>query len=235
MKHFIVNIGCEYGSGGPDIGKMVAESLGIPFYDRDLVDQVVEKLGVDRDLVEKADSGEENVKYEFDTTFGPRYANLTNRVIYTQFEVIHKLAAKSSCVIIGRCSNYILKDRDDCLNIFVYAPEEYKVKHIMEQKGVSQKEAQKLVKYNDGMLKSRYEYMTSSDMRDCRTRHMMIDSSILGLEKTAKYIMQLIDLRFEIKIKYIYILTKALRDKDLLAPFFFRNFKQNVKQERNDI
>ena len=53
MKHFIVNIGCEYGSGGPDIGKMVAESLGIPFYDRDLVDQVVEKLGVDRDLVEK--------------------------------------------------------------------------------------------------------------------------------------------------------------------------------------
>ena len=100
-------------------------------------------------------------------------------------------------VIIGRCSNYILKDRDDCLNIFVYAPEEYKVKHIMEQKGVSQKEAQKLVKYNDGMLKSRYEYMTSSDMRDCRTRHMMIDSSILGLEKTAKYIMQLIDLRFE--------------------------------------
>ena len=197
MKHFIVNIGCEYGSGGPDIGKMVAESLGIPFYDRDLVDQVVEKLGVDRDLVEKADSGEENVKYEFDTTFGPRYANLTNRVIYTQFEVIHKLAAKSSCVIIGKCSNYILKDRDDCLNIFVYAPEEYKVKHIMEQKGVSQKEAQKLVKYNDGMLKSRYEYMTSSDMRDCRTRHMMIDSSILGLEKTAKYIMQLIDLRFE--------------------------------------
>ena len=52
MKHFIINIGCEYGSGGPDIGKMVAESLGIPFYDRDLVDQVVEKLGVDRDLVE---------------------------------------------------------------------------------------------------------------------------------------------------------------------------------------
>ena len=197
MKHFIVNIGCEYGSGGPDIGRMVAESLGIPFYDRDLVDQVVEKLGVDRDLVEKADSGKENVKYEFDTTFGPRYANLTNRVIYTQFEVIHKLAAKSSCVIIGRCSNYILKDRDDCLNIFVYAPDEFKVKHIMEQKGISQKEAQKLVKYNYVMMKSRYEYMTNSYMRYCRTRHMMIYSSILGLEKTAKYIMQLIDLRFE--------------------------------------
>ncbi len=196
MKHFIVNIGCEYGSGGPDIGKLVAESLGIPFYDRALVDKVVDQVGVDRELVEKADSGDK-VKYEFDTSFGPRYANLTNRVIYTQFEVIQKFAKKSSCVIIGRCSNYILKDRADCINIFIYAPEEYRIQHIMEQRGVSRKEAQELVKYNDGMLKSRYEYMTGSDMSDCHTRHMMIDSSVLGLEKTAEYILQLIDLRFE--------------------------------------
>ena len=175
---------------------MVAESLGIPFYDRALVDKVVDQLGVDRELVEKADSGDK-VKYEFDTSFGPRYANLTNRVIYTQFEVIQKFAKKSSCVIIGRCSNYILKDRDDCINIFIYAPEEYRIQHIMEQRGVSRKEAQELVKYNDGMLKSRYEYMTGSDMSDCHTRHMMIDSSVLGLEKTAEYILQLIDLRFE--------------------------------------
>ena len=100
-------------------------------------------------------------------------------------------------MIIGRCSNYILKDRDDCINIFIYAPEEYRIQHIMEQRGVSRKEAQELVKYNDGMLKSRYEYMTGSDMSDCHTRHMMIDSSVLGLEKTAEYILQLIDLRFE--------------------------------------
>lgn len=196
MKHFVVNIGCEYGSGGPDIGKLIADSLGVPCYDRDLVDKVVDQLGVDRELVEKADSGDK-VKYEFDTSFGPRYANLTNRVIYTQFEVIQKFAAKSSCIIIGRCGNYILKDRDDCLNIFIYAPEEYRVKHIMEQKGVSEKEAAELVKYNDGMLHSRYEYMTNSSMSDCHTRHMMIDSSVLGLSETAKYIMQLIDLRFE--------------------------------------
>ena len=83
MKHFIINIGCEYGSGGPDIGKMVAESLGIPFYDRDLVDQVVEKLGVDRDLVEKADSGEENVKYEFDTNLWTKDMRILQTVLFT--------------------------------------------------------------------------------------------------------------------------------------------------------
>ena len=196
MKHFVVTVGCEYASGGIEIGKMIAKSLGVEYYDRDLIDKVVEQIGVDRELVEKADSGE-NVKYEFDTNFGPRYANLTNRVIYEQFEVINKFAEKSSCVIIGRCSNYILKDRKDCLNVFIYAPFEKRVEYVMEKKGVSYDEAAELVKYNDRMLSSRYNYMTSGDMRDCSMRDMMIDSSVLGLEKTAKYILQMIDLRFE--------------------------------------
>lgn len=196
MKHFVVTVGCEYASGGIEIGKMIAKSLGVEYYDRDLIDKVVEQIGVDRELVEKADSGE-NVKYEFDTNFGPRYANLTNRVIYEQFEVINKFAEKSSCVIIGRCSNYILKDRKDCLNVFIYAPFEKRVEYVMEKKGVSYDEAAELVKYNDRMLSSRYNYMTNGDMRDCSMRDMMIDSSVLGLEKTAKYILQMIDLRFE--------------------------------------
>ena len=196
MKHFVVTVGCEYASGGIEIGKMIAKSLGVEYYDRDLIDKVVEQIGVDRELVEKADSGE-NVKYEFDTNFGPRYANLTNRVIYEQFEVINKFAEKSSCVIIGRCSNYILKDRKDCLNVFIYAPFEKRVEYVMEKKGVSYDEAAELVKYNDRMLSSRYNYMTNGDMRDCGMRDMMIDSSVLGLEKTAKYILQMIDLRFE--------------------------------------
>lgn len=196
MKHFVVTVGCEYGSGGIEIGKMVAKSLGVEYYDRDLIDKVVEEIGVDRDLVKKADQGE-TVKYEFDTSFGPRYANLTNRVIYKQFEVINKFAEKSSCITIGRCSNYILKDRDDCLNVFIYAPTEKRIQYVMEKKGLDHDKAAELVKYNDGMLSSRYNYMTGGDMRDCSMRDMMIDSSVLGLEKTAKYILQMIDLRFE--------------------------------------
>lgn len=195
MKHFVVTVGCEYASGGIEIGKMIAKSLGVEYYDRDLIDKVVEQIGVDRELVAKADSGE-NIKYEFDTNFGPRYANLTNRVIYEQFEVINKFAKNSSCVIIGRCSNYILKDRKDCLNIFIYAPFEKRVEYVCEKKNVSHDEAAELVKYNDRMLSSRYNYMTNGDMRDCSMRDMMIDSSVLGLEKTAKYILQMIDLRF---------------------------------------
>lgn len=195
MKHMVITIGCEYGSGGPEIGKAIADYLGIEYYDRDLVDKVVEQIGVDRKLVEKADT-ENNVKYEFDTKFGPRYANLTSRVIYNQFEVIQKFAEKSSCVIIGRCSDYILKDRDDCLNIFIYAPEKVRIQSIMEKNNVSSKEAEEMMKYNDEMLHTRYKYMTGTYRGDRRNRHMMIDSSLLGWDKTAKYILQLIELKF---------------------------------------
>ena len=196
MKHFVITLGCEYGSGGPDIGRMIADSLGIKFYDRALIDKIVDQLGVERKLVEKADTGDK-ILYEFDTKLGPRYANLTNRVIYTQFEVIRKFAEESSCLIVGRCSDYILKDRSDCLNIFVYAPEEYRIKHIMEQKNISEAEAKDLVRYNDDMLRARYKYMTGTTRGDRNMRHLMVDSSVLGLAKTAKYIMQFIDLRFE--------------------------------------
>lgn len=138
MKHIVITVGCECGSGGPEIGKALAESFGVEYYDRDLVDKVVEKLGIERSLVEKADTGA-SVKHSFDTKFGPKYANLTNVVISNQFDVIEGLAEKSSCVIIGRCSDYILKDRNDCLNIFIYAPFEERVKTIMEQQNVSKK------------------------------------------------------------------------------------------------
>lgn len=196
MKHMIITIGCEYGAGGPEIGKRIAQALGIEFYDRDLVDKVVEQIGVDRDLVQKADT-ETNVLYSFETQYGPRYANLTNRVIYNQFEVIQKFADKSSCVIIGRCSNYILQNRDNCLNFFVYAPEDVRVQAVMERQKVSKKEAEALVRYHDEMLHARYKYMTGSYRGDRKGRHMLIDSSVLGWEKTAQYMLQMIDLKFE--------------------------------------
>ncbi len=196
MRHMVITIGCEYGAGGPEIGKRIAEALDIKYYDRDLVDQVVEQIGVDRELVQKADTGN-NVLYSFETQYGPRYANLTNRVIYNQFEVIKKLAEKTSCVLIGRCSNYILRERKDCLNFFVYAPEEVRVQSVMEREAVSRKQAAELVRYHDEMLHARYKYMTGSYRGDRKGRHMMIDSSVLGWEMTARYMLQMVDLRFQ--------------------------------------
>mgnify|MGYP000919163427 CR=1 FL=1 len=194
MKHFIVNIGCEYGSGGPDIGKMVAESLGIPFYDRDLVDQVVEKLGVDRDLVEKADSGEENVKYEFDTTFGPRYANLTNRVIYTQFEVIHKLAAKSSCVIIGRCSDVIV---EDAFRVFISSGLKKRVERILALEKEPDEDVKKLesrIRAIDAKRRDYYQYYSGNEWGKPKNYDLCLNSGTLGIERCVEIIANTVSL-----------------------------------------
>ena len=139
MDKKVITIGCEFGAGGPQIGRMLSETLGIEYYDRDLVDKIAHQLGVDRELVEKADT-EKRVQYEFETTLGPRYANLTNKVIYLQQQAIEKMAERP-CVIIGRSANYILQDHKDVLNLFIYAPKEIRVRSVMEQLGVDRAKA----------------------------------------------------------------------------------------------
>jgi cytidylate kinase len=191
--HYIITIGCEYGAGGPQIGRMLADALNIEYYDRDLVDKVVNQLGVDRGLVEQADQ-KTNVQYAFETSLGPRYANLSNRVIFTQNEVINDLANKSSCVIIGRSANYLLRDRDDVLDIFIYAPKDVRVESIMEQDKVDKKKAQEIVEYNDEMNHSRHKYITGTHRGDRHGRDILIDSSMLGWERTAKYLLMLVEM-----------------------------------------
>ncbi|MCF0154081.1 cytidylate kinase-like family protein [Megasphaera sp.] len=195
MKHFVITVGCEFGSGGPEIGKMLAKSLGIEYYDRDLVDKVVEKIGVEKHLVEEADN-KNFVPYGIETSLGTRYANLSNKVIYTQFDVIRKMA-KSSCVIIGRCSDYILKGQENVVNVFVYAPTEVRIKTIMEKMNLSERHAAEVIRDYDNALHRRYKYITGTYRGDRHNRHLLVDSSVLGWEKTAKFIKSFVEMRFE--------------------------------------
>lgn len=195
MKHFVITVGCEFGSGGPEIGKMLAKSLGIEYYDRDLVDKVVEKIGVEKHLVEEADN-KNFVPYGIETSLGTRYANLSNKVIYTQFDVIRKMA-KTSCVIIGRCSDYILKGQEDVVNVFIYAPTEVRIKTIMEKMNLSERHAAEVIRDYDNALHRRYKYITGTYRGDRHNRHLLVDSSVLGWEKTAKFIKSFVEMRFE--------------------------------------
>lgn len=195
MKHFVITMGCEFGSGGPEIGKMLAKSLVIEYYDRDLVDKVVEKIGVEKHLVEEADN-KNFVPYGIETSLGTRYANLSNKVIYTQFDVIRKMA-KTSCVIIGRCSDYILKGQDDVVNVFVYAPTEVRIKTIMEKMNLSERHAAEVIRDYDNALHRRYKYITGTYRGDRHNRHLLVDSSVLGWEKTAKFIKSFVEMCFE--------------------------------------
>lgn len=196
-RHFVVTVGCEYGSGGPEIAKMVADHFGVAYYNRDLVDKVVEQIGVDKGLVEEADT-KIGVRYAFDTSYGVRYANLSNRVIDAQFQVIHDFADKSSCVIVGRSSDYILKDRDDVLNVFIYAPEEDEIAAVMKEKGMSEHKAREEWEYVEKSQHARHAYITGKKRGDRHTRDILLNSSLLGWDKTADVIIDLVERRYDI-------------------------------------
>lgn len=196
-RHFVITVGCEYGSGGPQIAKMVADRLGIEYYNRDLVDKVVAHIGVDKGLVEEADT-KIGVRYAFDTSYGVRYANLSNRVIDAQFQAINDFANKSSCVIVGRSSDYILRNRDDVLNVFIYAPQEDEIAAVMKEKGIKNiRKAKEEWESVDKAQHARHEYITGKKRGDRHTRDMLINSSILGWDETADMIIDMIDRKFE--------------------------------------
>lgn len=197
-KHLVVTLGCEYGAGGPVIGKLLAAGLGLELYDRDFIDSVIERTGVSRDTLDKANSAKQvkGRSLGFEAFLGPRYEDLTERIIYVQKEAIRKLADKSSCVIIGRCADYILKDRQDCLNFFVYAPEHVRARNLEEELSVSIEEAREMLEHQDRLLHARYKYMTGTYRGDRRNRHLLIDSSVLGWEGTARFLEQFVREKF---------------------------------------
>lgn len=199
MKDCIITIGCEYGSGGPDIARMIAKDFGYPCYDRALIDRIIEETGLSKEMTEKLEAGVEvrGRSQALKNTASPsKYSTLTDRVVYLQTQIIRKLADRGPCVIVGRCSDYVLRDRTDVLNAFVYAPEEERLKHIMNALKVSREAAKVLIDKNDQQLHARYKQMTGTYRGDRHNRHILIDSSVLGFERTAKLIESFAEQKF---------------------------------------
>ena len=193
-RHFVITVGCKYGSGGPEIARMVADYFGIEYYDRDLVDKVVQQIGVDKGLVEEADT-KIGVRYAFDTSYGVRYANLSNRVIDAQFQAIHDFA-KNSCVIVGRSSDYILRNMPDVMNVFIYVPQKDEIAAVMKKKGLNERKAEEEWENVEKSQHARHEYITGKKCGDRHTRDILLNSSLLGWDATAQFIEELVERRF---------------------------------------
>ena len=191
MKHMVITIGCEYGARGNAVGRKVAEDLGIRFYDRELVDAIIDEVGVPKDIMEKVEDGVtiagKGVQGQERGNFS-KYADLTERAIHVQKQIIRKLADRESCVIIGRSADYILKDREDVLRIFIYSPNEVRIKNVMESHNLSEPDAKLLISEKDKRYHKRHLALTGSNRGDRHNRDLLIDSSLLGVERTASYI-----------------------------------------------
>ena len=191
MQHFVITIGCEYGAKGNAIGKKIAEDLKIPFYNRETVDAIIEEVGIPQEIMDKVESGVtiagKGVEGQEQGSFS-KLSDLTQRAIHVQKQIIRKLAEKESCVFIGRSADYILKGQDNILRVFVYAPDEIRVKTVCESHNLSEKDAKLLILEKDKRYHVRHLAFTGSNRGDRHNRNLLIDSSLLGVEGTAEYI-----------------------------------------------
>lgn len=186
MKKFIVTIAREHGSGGRIIGKKVSEKLGIQFYDRELIALTAKQTGLSEAFINDIEDQKPS-SLLYSLYMGTYVPNVYDEAYVAQANIIRSLAEKSSCVIVGRCADYILKDFDNCYNFFVHAPIEARAKRITEEYGEEVKDPAAAVRKWDKKRASYYNFVTQSQWGKAQNYDMTIDSTI-GMDNSASLI-----------------------------------------------
>lgn len=182
----IIAISREYGSGGRYIGRMIADKLGIKFYDKDLVSLVAKQEGFSEEFIE-----ENEQKKKFGSTFNSEY-NEDDKLFIAETKVIKGIAEKESCVIIGRCADYILKDMPNVVKIFIYSSDEGKIDRAVKYYNVNEKEALDKINNQNRLRAKHYKYYTNQEWGKSENYDLTINSDYLGTEETAEMISNII-------------------------------------------
>lgn len=194
QKHFIITIGRQYGSGGRQIGRRLAEMYSIPYYDKEILLEAARKSGLCPEFFEKADEKAPIFASMFSFDFGYKNALSPDSLFQIQSQTIVSMAAKSSCVIVGRCADYILRNEPGLVSIFIHAPMEVKVKNVMRYENCDDRK--KVTHKIEKVTKSRaayYNFFTDKKWGDGESYDISIDSSRLGVEATAMFLKEFID------------------------------------------
>lgn len=186
MKKFIVTIAREHGSGGRIIGKKIADELGVKFYDRELIALTAKQTGLSEAFInEIEDQKPSSLLYSL--YMGTYVPNVYDEAYVAQANLIRGLAEKDSCVIVGRCADYILRDFDNCYHFFIHAPIEDRAKRITEEYGEQVKDPIAAVKKWDKKRANYYNFISQSTWGKAQNYNMTIDSMI-GIDNSAALI-----------------------------------------------
>ena len=189
--HIIINIGRQFGSGGKEVAVRIGSRLGIPVYDNELISKAAEESGFSKELFERSD--EKRSMFNMFSFFGSdRFGSSQNYVgdnelFKIQSEVIRGIAEKGSAIFVGRCSNYILRDME-CLDVFVCAPMEERIERVSERTGLDSESAASRIGRQDHTRQTYYNFFTFGNWGAASDYDLCIDSSILGIEGTAEFI-----------------------------------------------
>lgn len=197
-KNIVITIGREFGSGGRQIGKQLAELLGFGYYDKELIEEASKQSGVCREFLEEADEKAPGFfDYALLGTFGAENVLSSGNFYVLQSKVIQRVAKKESCVIVGRSADYILRNHPNCINIFIYAPEDFRKKNVHRRMNISLKDAEELIQKKDKCRSKFYNFYTDKVWGKADSYHLSIDSSMLGLEESANFLKDFVERRLK--------------------------------------
>ena len=205
MKHMIINVGRQVGAGGQEIGRMLAEDFDAKFYDRELLNLAAKESGFSEKFFKQNDEkkgflrGLLNVQTPHlsgGNLYGSNFSQ--ERLFQFQSDAIRKVAQEDSCVFLGRCADYVLRDFDNVVNVFITASMDFRVQLVSKVKELDDEHARKLIEHVESRRAQYYNYYTGKKWGAAESYDLCIDASILGLEETEKLIAEFIRKKFRL-------------------------------------
>ena len=197
---YVITIARQFGSMGRPIAMKLSELLEIEFYDRDIVDQAAKKLNLPVSII---DQNEESAKEIHNNYFRMQFplgrqksTDVQDKIFEAQMNIIRFLAERDSCIIVGRCSDFVLSEMENTINIHIYAPYEERLRHCTKELGLSIDEGKRMIKKVDEAREAYHLQYAGFKPDDYNHKDLMINSSLLGVDGTAEYLADLIKKRF---------------------------------------
>lgn len=196
MEKFILNIGRQLGSGGRAIGHILAKEFGIEYYDKEILTLAAKESGFSEEVFKHNDEHKGFLRNVLSTLVPGTYSSSgfysnsmsEENLFRLQSEAIQKAAADHSCIFIGRCADYVLRDVPRCVNVFIAADPADRIERLCRLKGVDERAAQRLITKGDKARAEFYNFYSARTWGAAETYHLCINSSVLGLERTAEFI-----------------------------------------------
>jgi len=201
---YVITIGRQLGSGGREIGQKLAAQLAVSFYDKELIRIASQQSGVKEEFFERVD--EKKHFSLFPGLFGIRtsvtddlFSNyyLSNETLFLiQSDIMRKLAEEGSCIFVGRCADYVMKEQPNCLNIFISADTPDRIKRISERHNMTDSKAREIIEKTDKSRAGYYNYFSGKVWGAASSYHLCVNSSLLGIEETVNFIRGFAEKRF---------------------------------------
>ncbi len=203
-RKIVVTIGRQYGSGGRYVGRLLAEKLNIPFYDKELLSEAAKGSGICEEIFEEHDEKHTH-SFLFSLVTGVQHSvdagtfymdmPLNHKIFLAQFDAIRRLAAEGSCIIVGRCADYVLREDPDAVHIFIKADMPSKVERAVKYYGIEQEKAEDRIRKHDKQRASYYNYYATATWGDVNNYDLVVDTGVLGVEGAVELISRFLELR----------------------------------------